>query len=1177
MKIKLAIIIFILIMIFTSSAIAATVTSTTGLFQIINDLGYANYSDGITSGNYNAVYLDIQSWQVYGINETDSNYNYYVIFVRGNVQAAGAGWYIDGAGLSDPNGPSMRVDIDVWDSWSEFIDWWPKTNTNVSGPTVNYNFPIPNTTNTDFGWTQTIPSSWQVNRYFADSSTVGWESAINTGLQDNGPYVWGFAVVVKVPQGVGYFSFHVTVWGHFYYASIFPSYETVRFPSSGGYLATFIIDNVPPSAPTVNGTSPTKDNTPTWTWDTPSGAVEFRYQLDSGGWVPTGNNFYTPTTALSDGNHTLNVQAKDSAGNWSISGSKTILVDTTPPSAPTVSGTSPTKDNTPTWTWDTPSGTVGFQYQLNGGGWVPTGNNFYTPTTVLSDGNHTLNVQAKDSVGNWSISGPKTILVDTTPPSGNLSINNNDIETNYLLVTLAITGTDSLSGIKSMCFSNDNATWSSDENFASSKNWNLSTYGGNENEGIHTVYLKLIDNANNSFITSDDISYTAVPSAPEITNISCLQRKDGTGIVDITYTGTDANNDTCTYSVYEYSTDNTNWYPLTRIDSGSEQFTASGASLSVVWNVAVDLPNTEDSTIWVRLQVNDGTYDSNLAISQSFEIDIKPPTNINNTSPSNGAFGVSINTSVQSALGNDAHAISYYFQLDTANTFNTANLIESGWLSSNIWSLPALINGTTYYWRVKAKDSWENETSSYSNGWSFRTNYKPTITMSSGNQRIDGSKIVDINYTGTDLDDDLCSYINYEYSLDSTDGSNGTWSTMTRNDSGQEQFDDLGANLSFEWKAGSDANDIEDSQIWSRLQASDGKDTSNLDSVSFVLDTKGPLNVSPSSPSNGAIDISVNPNLSCTSGDDTHGPIEYYFQLDTTPTFSSGGLEKSGWIFTTTWTPPVNLMYSTTYYWRVKGRDGWKNESSYSSIYQFSTPSGPPVISYMVVSQRKDGSGIVDINYKGTDSENDNCNYINYEYSRDNNIWYQMTRVDTGSEAFSINGTSLSFIWNAKSDLPNIEDTSVWVRLQVSDGSSNSNLCESSQFLLDTKAPINITPNSPVDQTGISTNTVLNASAQDSSSLQFYFQLDTTNTFNSTDLVESNWLNNNSWNPSALKLGTTYYWRVKVKDEFGNTSDYSQTAKFTTTYHVFNNPPSILSISIDPNTLFSGEAVVVPD
>lgn len=185
---------------------------------------------------------------------------------------------------------------------------------------------------------------------------------------------------------------------------------------------TIVIDLTPPAPPDVDSPTPTNDTTPTWTWNTPSGTVNFRYCLDSGNWVETGSiaiTSYTPSTPLSEGSHTLEVQARDQAGNWSVSGSRLVIIDLSAVTPPFVSGTSPTNDTTPTWTWTIPAEAVDIRYRLNGGAWTYVGGigqTSYTPSTPLGEGSHTLEVQAGNSAGTWSQSGTKIIIIDLTPP-----------------------------------------------------------------------------------------------------------------------------------------------------------------------------------------------------------------------------------------------------------------------------------------------------------------------------------------------------------------------------------------------------------------------------------------------------------------------------------------------------------------------------------------------------------------------------------------------------------------------------------------------------------------------------------------------------------------------------------------------------------------------------------------
>ena len=89
-----------------------------------------------------------------------------------------------------------------------------------------------------------------------------------------------------------------------------------------------MIDLTPPTAPAVTGETPTRDTTPTWHWISSGvGNGNYRYRLDSGAWTKTRLRAFTPPMALPEGRHTLYVQEADVAGNWSVSGKKSIVID----------------------------------------------------------------------------------------------------------------------------------------------------------------------------------------------------------------------------------------------------------------------------------------------------------------------------------------------------------------------------------------------------------------------------------------------------------------------------------------------------------------------------------------------------------------------------------------------------------------------------------------------------------------------------------------------------------------------------------------------------------------------------------------------------------------------------------------------------------------------------------
>ncbi len=292
---------------------------------------------------------------------------------------------------------------------------------------------------------------------------------------------------------------------------------------NGGYTAgeSYSIDTVAPTAPSVSGTTPTNDATPTWTWTAGGGGNgTFRYKLDdpnlASGATTTTSTAYTPASGLSDGAHTLYVQERDAVGNWSASAGFGITVDTAGPSAPTVSGTTPTNDATPTWTWTAGGGGNGtFRYKLDDpdltSGATSTTASSHLPATALSEGSHQLYVQERDEVGNWSASGSFPVEVDLTPPGA--PVISGPSQTNDDTPTWSWTSGGG--GVGTYRYKLDNANL---ESGAAETDQTNHTPVGALADGDHTLYVQERDTVGNwsasgSFTVTVN---TSLPSAPSV-------------------------------------------------------------------------------------------------------------------------------------------------------------------------------------------------------------------------------------------------------------------------------------------------------------------------------------------------------------------------------------------------------------------------------------------------------------------------------------------------------------------------------------------------------------------------------------------------------------------------------------------------------------------------------------
>lgn len=142
--------------------------------------------------------------------------------------------------------------------------------------------------------------------------------------------------------------------------------------------------------------------------------VTFECRLDTGSWA--GCSSPNQYAGLGDGSHTFDVRARDTAGNIdSTPASRTFTVDTTAPDTAIESGpTGVTGDSTPTFTFSaSEAGT--FECRVDAGTWGSCSSPH--ELGALTDGEHTLEVRAVDTVGNTDATpASRSFTVDASAP-----------------------------------------------------------------------------------------------------------------------------------------------------------------------------------------------------------------------------------------------------------------------------------------------------------------------------------------------------------------------------------------------------------------------------------------------------------------------------------------------------------------------------------------------------------------------------------------------------------------------------------------------------------------------------------------------------------------------------------------------------------------------------------------
>lgn len=205
--------------------------------------------------------------------------------------------------------------------------------------------------------------------------------------------------------------------------------QTDVFQSGHENLSFNLTTTIPPVVTLpAYAPDPTTDSTPTYSGtatDATTNVVDIEYRVDVGAWAdvdpftPALSVSFTFTTpALADGIHTIDVRAKDEAGNWSAIVSDTLTVDTVPP---TVTITSPahgavvttatitvTAEATDVTSGVTSATITGVSVTITPGLTVS-----FSRSVTLAEGAITITATASDGVG---LTGSHSITVTYKPP-----------------------------------------------------------------------------------------------------------------------------------------------------------------------------------------------------------------------------------------------------------------------------------------------------------------------------------------------------------------------------------------------------------------------------------------------------------------------------------------------------------------------------------------------------------------------------------------------------------------------------------------------------------------------------------------------------------------------------------------------------------------------------------------
>ncbi len=727
-------------------------------------------------------------------------------------------------------------------------------------------------------------------------------------------------------------------------------------------------------------------------------------------------------------------------------------------------------------------------------------------------------------------------------------------------------------------------------NIASVINSNIATFPTSSNQIKWRAYMTS-DGTQQVSLSGVSITYTQ-NDPPHIISLSPAQNT-GNGTVYVAYSLQDANSDPESLVDYEYS--------LTGAFAGEQTtMTAStsdaahngitglssspiGTAHTFVWDARAQLGNIVTTTVYVRLRANDGIANGAYTTSSVFTVDYVAPI-VSNVSAvqTPGTTTVSISydltdftasgLNVELGISNDSG--STWTIATTSATGNVGSGQTTGTGKTITWNAGADYSGqslSTMRARVKARDNWQNQ-GTFTSSSNFSLDTLAPATLATANLQAQpnaGDTTVLIGGTFTEANpntNDFYVAINNGVYSSATAGTGNTASPSN-------QATDVGATL--------DGNDF-----ISKVKITHTDDFGNSGNNENTSPTTTYIYVKPYTPSaptlnnpvTTRLDLTINPHASETSG------LEYAIQETTSGFFvqTDGTLAASvvwqilgtsagqwGNITAVSGKARVTGLSSpvANYVFKVKSRNtgdtahATSSESAYSATAQITNTA--PSVSLSSYSQTTDGTRYVPINYTGTDAQGDINSLNQRQYSTDNSAWNTMTeKSGVGSSGitnltFLSGGSSYNFAWDSNTDLPSVEDTTVYVRLRSTDTLASSSLATSNAFEIDNVNPVISTTTASQDSGARTVTITYNLTDANASNVLLEISSNSGSTWvvatsSATGAVGSGVTagagKTITWNAGTdfnSQYNTTMMVRVTPRDTFGNLGSSASSANFT--------------------------------
>jgi hypothetical protein len=450
----------------------------------------------------------------------------------------------------------------------------------------------------------------------------------------------------------------------------------------------------------------------------------------------------------------------------------------------------------------------------------------------------------------------------------------------------------------------------------------------------------------------------------------------------------------------------------------------------------------------------------------------------------------------------------YNLQISSSSTdwnspiFNISN-IKGTTPFYNIQS--PLSNNQTYYWRVKANNSFGSGSWSVVRSFTTIQNEPSIITLLSP---INFSNNISTNTLLKWSISDAASSYRLQIS------SKTDFSTVIIDDSSlittSYTINNLANNTTYYWrvKAKNNAGTSEWSEAWS-----------------FTTIALKPETVTLSSPLNSSTGISINPVLNWNL---STGVSSYRVQVSTTSTFLSVIIDDSS--LTVASKTLSNLSNNLTYYWRVKAKNA-AGVSDWSEVRSFTTIMAKPSI-VILSNPIKSDTGVA-------------INPTLYWYALNGATSYRL-QLSVSSTFSSIVFDDSSITEHSKSLKGLLSNKTYYWKVNAKNMGGTGDWSEIWNFKTMKIKPLIVNILTPIDSSlGVPLNPILRWKSEDNAD-SYKFQISQDSLFN-TFIKDTTCIKDTMIQMQNLLCNSKYYWRVSATNSIGN-GDWSEVWNFKTVY-----------------------------